>query len=275
MEQIWFIVKCIILGIIEGLTEFLPVSSTGHLIIGEKILGLDPSSPFMTSFSVIIQLGAILAVVYLFWPKILRKLSSFFRGEKEGRRFVLIWLLGCVPAAVLGLGLDDLIEEKLFSVPTVILALVIGALLLLGLERFFASRLHKRSTDEISNQDALVIGAWQCLALWPGFSRSAATIMGAWNRGLHSAPAAEYSFFLAIPVMFGASGLKLVKMDFSQILTHEYVALLLAFLTAFVTALLVVRAFMNFLRRHSLASFAYYRLGLAALMLVLLLARVI
>ncbi len=274
MQQILFVLKAIILGIVEGITEFLPVSSTGHLIIFSEFLGM-PDDAFMKMFMVVIQLGAILAVLFLFWQKLWGKIRLFFRGDSEGVSFVKVWVLGCIPAAVLGFLLNDLIDEYLFSVTTVVLALIVGAVLMIVLEMLWAKKNKKNDLTEITTKDALIVGAWQCISMWPGFSRSAATIMGGWNSGMTTALAAEYSFFLAIPVMFGASGLKLVKFDFAGIQVYQYLALITGFAMAFVTAMLVVKAFMSFVQNKPLKVFAYYRLGLAAILILLMLTKVI
>ena len=232
MQQILFVLKAIILGIVEGVTEFLPVSSTGHLIIFSRFLGM-PDDDFMKMFMVVIQLGAILAVLFLFWKKLWGKIKLFFRGDSEGVSFVKVWVLGCIPAAVLGFLLNDLIDEYLFSVTTVAVALIAGALMLLFFEETWAKKSKKKDLKEITTKDALIVGVWQCVSMWPGFSRSAATIMGGWNRGMTTTLAAEYSFFLAIPVMFGASGLKLAKFDFAGVQVYQYFALIAGFLVAF------------------------------------------
>lgn len=274
MESIFFVLKAMLMGIVEGLTEFLPVSSTGHLIITQAVTGW-PNDDFTKMFSVVIQLGAILAVLILFWPKLWNKLKSLFRGEKEGRHFLLIWVIGCIPAAVLGVLLNDFIDAHLFSVPTVIGALTVGGLLMLIFEKRFGARRSVRSLEAISPKQAAVVGAFQCLSLWPGFSRSAATIMGGWACGYSTAVAAEYSFFLAIPIMFGASGWSLRKFSFGSMTLEQGFALALGFLTAFLVAFVVVRKFMDFLRRHKLRGFAYYRFAVSAVLLVLLLAGVL
>ncbi len=274
MQQILFVLKAIILGIVEGVTEFLPVSSTGHLIIFSRFLGM-PDDDFMKMFMVVIQLGAILAVLFLFWKKLWGKIKLFFRGDSEGVSFVKVWVLGCIPAAVLGFLLNDLIDEYLFSVTTVAVALIAGALMLLFFEETWAKKSKKKDLKEITTKDALIVGVWQCVSMWPGFSRSAATIMGGWNRGMTTTLAAEYSFFLAIPVMFGASGLKLAKFDFAGVQVYQYFALIAGFLVAFVTAMLVVKAFLVFLRTKPLKTFAYYRIALAAVLILLMLFNLI
>ena len=291
MDQLIFILKAIVMGIVEGLTEFLPVSSTGHLIITQNLIGL-PDDEFNRMFSVVIQLGAILAVLLLFWPRLWTRLVAFFRGEAVGRHFVRVWFLGSLPAVVFGLAweLADL-DEWLFSVPTVALALLVGAFMLILFERRQRSGrpLLARSAaagegqapaplgdlDRISNRQALTVGLMQCLSLWPGFSRSAATIMGGWLAGFSTPLAADYSFFLAIPIMFGASGVKLVRFDYGGIAGYQLAALAVGFIVSFVVALLVVRAFLAFLRRHRLEAFAWYRIVVAAVLGLLLLLRVL
>jgi undecaprenyl-diphosphatase len=226
-------------------------------------------------FSVVIQLGAILAVLILFWPKLWDKVKSFFRGEKEGRRFMAIWVVGCLPAAVVGALGNDFIDEHLFSVPTVIAALVAGGILMILMETKFRKNSKVNSLEEITPKQALIVGLFQCLSLWPGFSRSAATIMGGWACGFTTPLAAEYSFFLAIPIMFGASGWSMRKVSFANLALAEWMALIVGFLVAFLVALLVVKQFMAFLRRHNLRGFAYYRFGLSAVLSVLLLTGVL
>ncbi len=274
MEQIWFVIKALVMGVVEGLSEFLPISSTGHLIITQNVLRW-PSDEFTKMFSVVIQLGAILAVLILFWPKLWEKLKSFFRGEKEGRNFMIIWVVGCVPAALIGVLADDFIDEHLFSVPTVIAALVVGGVMMILMERHFGKNVKVKTLEEITPKQAVAVGLFQCLSLWPGFSRSAATIMGGWACGFTTSLAAEYSFFLAIPIMFGASGWSMRKVSFASLTSTEWTALIIGFLVAFAVALLVVNQFMRFLRSHKLRGFAVYRFGLSALLMVLLLAGVL
>ncbi len=277
MAELIFLFKTIIMGIVEGITEFLPVSSTGHLIITQDVIGL-PDDDFMKMFNVVIQLGAILAVLILFWPRLSDRLGACLRKEKRGWRFLLNWFLATLPALVLGLAWEKLdLDQYLFSLPTVCAALVVGAILLLLFEKaYLQRRLPQQSAepkydlDEIRPKEAFIVGCMQCLALWPGFSRSASTIMGGWLAGFRTDLAADFSFFLAIPVMFGASTLKLVHFDYQQITLAQVAGLILGFVVSFLVALLVVRAFLSFLRRHRLAVFAYYRLALAALLIILI-----
>lgn len=275
-----FIFKNIIMAIVEGITEFLPVSSTGHLIISQNVLGL-PADEFNNMYSVVIQLAAILAVVILFWSRIWTKLTSFFRGEKEGRHFMLVWVVGCIPAVVLGLAYELLdLDDLLFTVPVVAAALIVGSFFMLFLEKRHEERIKKNlikteQMDDMSVKQALIVGFAQCASLWPGFSRSAATIMGGWLAGFTTPLAADYSFFLAIPIMFGASGLKLVRFSFDGISNEQLWSLILGFVVSFIVALVVVKAFIAFLKRRPLRIFAWYRLGLAAVLIILLLAGVL
>ncbi len=278
MFELFYLLKSIVMGIVEGITEFLPVSSTGHLIITQSLLGL-PSDNFNAMFMVVIQLGAILAVLILFWPRIWTKLGAFFRGRAEGRQFMRVWILGCLPAVVMGLAWEILdLDVWLFRVPVVAAALIAGAILLLLLERRApqpdaAEAKAGGSTErveDISSRQALTVGLMQCLSLWPGFSRSAATIMGGWLAGFTTPLAADYSFFLAIPIMFGASGLKLIRFDFAGIAGYQIASLIVGFVVSFVVALLVVRAFLAFLHRRRLAVFAWYRIAVGVLLVLLL-----
>lgn len=273
-EQLLFIIKSILLGVIEGLTEFLPVSSTGHLIIFQRLFGLE-NNEFNSMFLVVIQLGAILAVLLLFWPRIWVLIKGLINRDPRQLRFWGVWILGCVPAVVLGLfySIFDL-DNYLFTIPVVTAALFAGALLMLFMEQRHQARLDRgeamtHDIYDISWRQALTVGLAQCLALWPGFSRSASTIMGGWLAGFSTPLAADYSFFLSIPIMFGASGVELFSFSFKGVEFYQIIALIVGFLTAFVVALIVVKAFLKFLHTHQLKVFAWYRIAVAALMLVL------
>ena len=277
--DIVYIIKNIVLGIVEGLTEFLPVSSTGHLIIASDLMSIETDA-FNKMFMVVVQLAAILAVLVLYWPRIWKVLVSFFRGEKEGRRFMLLWVLGCIPAVVMALLFEDLIDQYLFTVPTVIAALVVGAVLMILGEKKLAARNTQDEVKNISVKQSLIVGAAQCVSLWPGFSRSAATIMGGWAAGLTTAAAADYSFFLAIPIMFGATGYSLLKYFMgdsagASFTSTQLTALVLGCVVSFIVALFVVKGFLTFLKKKPLRYFAWYRLGLAAILLLLLVTGVI
>lgn len=274
--DIIYILKGILIAIIEGLTEFIPVSSTGHLIIAGDLLGFG-NGDFENMYMVVIQLGAILAIVALYWSKLIKAVTSFFKGEAYGRKFALAILVGILPAFVLGFALEDFIDSHLFSVPTVVAALVFGAILMLYFEGRYRGKETVHQVEKITPLKAIKVGLFQCLSLWPGMSRSASTIMGGWHQGLSPALAAEYSFFLAIPIMVGASGLKLVKFaakdGFKLITSTQLVTLALGFIVAFVVALICVKAFMAYIQKKPMRLFAYYRFFLAAGLVVYMLVR--
>lgn len=262
------IIKTILLGIVEGLTEFLPVSSTGHLILVERWLTLSGSPGFTETFMIVIQLPAILAVVLYFWSR----LWPFHSGADTFNTCVL-WIkigIAFLPAAVLGVLLDHRIEAWFFNPTSVSIMLVLGGLALLALERAKIYP-HFEEVTEIGVAVALGIGCFQCLAMMPGTSRSAATIIGAMALGASRPAAAEFSFFLAIPTMLGATVYKSVRSGLS-LDAREWGLIGLGGLVAFVTAYFVVAAFMNYIRRHSFAPFAYYRILLGVLILTLLAA---
>lgn len=197
---------------------------------------------------------------------------NHFKGEDKGKRFTIALIIGVIPAAILGFTLEDFIDEKLFGVPTVILALVVGAIMMIWFERKYRNQATIHEVDEITPLAALKIGVFQCLALWPGFSRSASTIMGGWHQGLSPGVAAEFSFFLAIPIMFGASGLKLAKFGldggFNIITSTQVLTLLVGFVLSFIVALVCVRAFMSYIKKKPMKVFAWYRFALAAVLIV-------
>lgn len=257
--------KAIILGIVEGITEFLPVSSTGHLIIVNQWISFDPD--FTKLFDVVIQLGAILAVVVYFRKEICPCTAS---KEKRPEVFAL-WkklAIGVLPAIVLGALFASKIEEKLFNSVTVAVMLIVGGIALLVIEK----RKHKEqftSIKSLSTKTVLLIGLFQCLAMIPGTSRSAATIIGALLLGASRVVAVEFSFFLAIPTMIAASVYSLLK--HWQVMSSTDLAILaVGFLTTFFVALLVISKFMQFIRKHSLGSFGYYRIVLGILILLFL-----
>jgi undecaprenyl-diphosphatase len=258
--------SAVILGLVEGLTEFLPISSTGHLILVERFACMsdDPASPFPFAFTVIIQLPAILAVVLYFWSTLWP-----FRSDRAHRdATVLLWtkiVIAVLPAVVLGLLLDKFIEAHLTHAVPVAIALVVGGIVLIFLERRRASPLFERVGD-IGIGTGVCIGFFQCLAMWPGVSRSAATIIGAMALGASRCAAAEFSFFLAVPTMLGATSLKLVKGGFG-FTTHEWVLLGIGCAVSFATAYAVIAFLMNYVRRHDFIPFGYYRIALGLVVL--------
>ncbi|EHI98233.1 Undecaprenyl-diphosphatase [Clostridium sp. DL-VIII] len=265
--DILFIIKAIIMGIVEGLTEFIPVSSTGHLILTGSIINF--KGDFADMFEVVIQLGAILAVVVLYWQKISDSVVDFFaylfsKGRKGevGFRFGINIIIGSIPAMIFGFILHDKIKSLLFGAGPVVIAFFVGGILLIVIENKFRKNKHAvRDIDQITPIESLKIGFFQCLAMWPGMSRSASTIMGGWVAGLSTTVAAEYSFFLAIPAMVGSSALDLIKFDYSEMNMTNAIALAVGFIVAFVVALIVMRKFIDYLKKRPMRVFAVYRIG--------------
>lgn len=268
-----FIFKTIVIAIIEGLTEFIPVSSTGHMIIASDLMSL-PNDEFTKMFEVVIQLGAILAVVVLFWKKLTGLLQSLLKREKSGIQFTKAFIIGTIPALVIGFLLESTIDKYLFNTWIVITGLFAGAVLMLITENLFRNKETTYEVDQITWKQALKVGLFQCLAMWPGMSRSSSTIVGGWLSGFSSVVAAEFSFFLAIPVMFGASLVKLVKFQINtglQTLTSTQVLSFgLGFIIAFAVALVCVKAFVSFLKRKPIKIFAYYRIAISILLAIIL-----
>jgi undecaprenyl-diphosphatase len=266
------ILKAIIIGIVEGITEFLPISSTGHMIIVGDLINF--KGEFANLFTVVIQLGAILAVVLLYWNKIFNSLKNL----KPGHWGFKLWLnivVAFIPSAALGFLFDDYIDEHLFSTITVVSALIVGAILMLFIENKYRKRKGINDMEKISVGQAFMIGCFQCLALWPGMSRSASTIMGAWISGLSSVAAAEFSFFLAIPTMVAATGLKLIKNGMAIQTTNEIIALAVGFLVSFFVAYVVIEKFIKFLQKRPMRVFAIYRIFIGVTLLILAAFKVI
>lgn len=257
--------QAVLLGIVEGLTEFLPVSSTGHLILVGDLLGFD--GPASSVFEVVIQLGAILAVVVGFFPRLARVLFTLHE-DPASRRFALAVVLAFLPAAIVGVFAHDFIKAVLFSPWVVSVALIVGGIVLLWVEPH-VGKPKTFEVEEFSPTLALKIGFFQVLSMIPGVSRAGATIVGALLLGVDRRAAAEFSFFLAIPTMLGASTLDLYKnsalltMDDAQVIAVGFVA-------AFLSALVVVRTFVGFVGRHGFAVFGWYRIVVGTAMLILL-----
>jgi len=254
--KMYLIIQAIIIGIVEGITEFLPISSTGHMIIVGHLINF--KGPFANLFEVVIQLGAILAIVVLYREKIFGSLSKLAPGQ-SGFKFWLNIFLAFLPSAIAGFLLKDFIEEHLFNTFTVSLGLIVGGILLYFMENKYRGRNHLNNVDYIHPWQALQIGCFQCLALWPGMSRSSSTIIGAWISGLSNVAAAEFSFFLAIPTMVAASGFSLLKTRVA-LSSPEIVALIVGFVVSFIVALLVVEGFIGFLKKKPMRVFAFYRI---------------
>ena len=264
--SIYFIAA--LLGLVEGLTEFIPVSSTGHLILVGDLLGF--GGPQGEVFEVVIQLGAILAVVWFYRAKFLHVAVSLF-SDAASRRFVTIVLLGFLPAVVIGAFAHDFIKSVLFSPWVVSISLILGGFAILAIERWHLPP-SARTVDAITPLLALKIGFCQCVAMIPGVSRSGATIMGALLLGVARAPATEFSFFLAVPTMLAASTYDMYK-SWSLLHAHDLAVIAVGFVVAFLSALVVVKWLVGFVSSNGFASFAYYRIIIGMLMLVILLVR--
>ncbi|MDE4542024.1 MULTISPECIES: undecaprenyl-diphosphate phosphatase [unclassified Thermoanaerobacterium] len=264
------LIKAFILGIVEGLTEFLPVSSTGHLIIVGDLLNF--KGAYATMFEVVIQLGAILAIVYYYREKIWNSLKNL-APNKWGFRLWLKIVIAFIPSAILGLLLNDFIDKHLFSPFTVSIALVIGAIMMIIVENAF-SNYKIDDMDKVTPKKSFWIGVAQCMSLFPGMSRSASTIMGGMMAGLSVKAAAEFSFFLAIPTMFGATVVSLHK-GIATMTSIEWEALAVGFIMSFIVALIVVDKFLSYLKSHPLRPFAYYRLIVGIIMIGLVLTNIV
>ncbi|WP_439882443.1 undecaprenyl-diphosphate phosphatase [Pontibacter sp. MBLB2868] len=268
--SIW---QAIILAIVEGLTEFLPVSSTGHMIIASSLMGIN-ELPITKIFEVNIQFGAILSVVVLYWRRFL-----------QGLDFYKKLLLAFIPAAVLGFALNDIIDAMLESVLITATMLLLGGVVLLFVDKWFSNA----DKDKVNYKNALVIGFFQCIAMIPGVSRSAASIIGGLTQGVNRKTAAEFSFFLAVPTMLAAAGYKLVKdllqLEISDLIRFDLVKiqnsfevitaedlklLLIGNFVAFIVAMLAIRFFINFLTKYGFKLFGYYRIALGIVLLALL-----
>jgi len=268
--DIIMILKAILISIVEGITEFLPISSTGHMILVDEFLKLSSNKTFTTAFEVIIQLGAIISVVVFFW----KDLWPFAGTPERQKATWTLWMkviVAVLPAVVLGLMFDDAISAHLFNSKVVAVTLIFYGVILIVLERF-----NKKKTsfkiDKVSAIPfglAIAIGCFQCLAMIPGTSRSAATIIGAMLLGLSRGAAAEFSFFLAIPTMAGATLLTILKngMAFSS---FEWLVIAIGFIVAFLVAYAVIKLFMGFIRKHDFSVFGYYRIILGIIVLIVL-----
>lgn len=286
------ILKAVIIAIVEGITEFIPVSSTGHMIIVGDLINFKGN--FANIFSIVIQLGAILAIVVLYWDKLFGSVKELFsamgtifgnisrKGKVKNlnykqRNSIKFWkniIIATIPAMILGLLFDDLIDKYLFNSLTVAIGLFVGGFLLLLTERPLKKKQKTMDIDGINSAQALKVGVFQCLAMWPGMSRSSSTIIGGWFGGISTVAATEFSFFLAIPVMIGASGLKIFK-NLNGITSGEWLVLAIGFIVAFIVALIVVDKFVNYLKKKPMKTFAIYRIFVSIILFVLIFANVI
>lgn len=269
MQTVLELLKAIVLGIIQGITEWLPISSTGHMILANEIINLSVSDAFMEMFEVVIQLGSILAVVVLFF----HKLNPFSpkKSTQEKKDTLSLWskvIIGVIPAGIIGLLFDNQINDIFYNSLTIAITLIVYGVLFILVENRNKHRTPRiDSVGRISWQLALAIGCAQVLALIPGTSRSGATIIGAMLFGLSRTAAAEFSFFLAVPVMFGASALKLLKFGF-DFTGMELAILFSGCVTAFLVSLLAIRFLMNFIKKHDFKPFGYYRIALGIIILI-------
>lgn len=269
------ILKVIILGIIEGITEWLPISSTGHMILAEQFLKLGVSEEYWSMFLVVIQLGAILAVVVLYFPRLWpftrvnRKERGIFRiMDRSKFSMWLKILVSCIPAILIGLPFDDWLDEHLYNYPTVAIMLILYGIFFILIEK--RNRTMKpiiRNIGQITYMNALIIGIFQVLALIPGTSRSGATILGGIILGMSRKTASEYTFFLAVPVMLGASLLKLVKFGFIFTVS-EFFLLVLGMAVAFFVSIFAIKFLLKYIRNHDFTVFGYYRIILGLIVLI-------
>ncbi|MBA4493027.1 undecaprenyl-diphosphate phosphatase [Paenactinomyces guangxiensis] len=274
----WDIFVGFILGCVEGLTEFAPVSSTGHMILTKSFLGISDKDPVVNTLIVVIQLASILAVVFVFWKRLL-SLVGLYKVEKleedhtykpgmsrrqRVRRFNLLHvLIGIIPAGITGVLLKDMIKEHLFGNTTVLLALVAGGILMIVAEKVNI-RVTAHTLDDLTYKQAFYIGLIQCLSLWPGFSRSGSTIAGGILVGCNHKTAAEFTFIMAVPIMVGATTLDLID-SWSYLSASDLPLFVSGFITAFVVALLAIKFFLDLIGRVKLTPFAIYRFVLALL----------
>lgn len=272
MEAFVEILKTLLLGIVEGITEWLPISSTGHLILVNQIVQLNVSEQFMDMFNVVIQLGAIMAVVVLYFNKLNPFAAS--KTEKQKVRTWQLWfrvVVACLPAAIIGIPLDDWMEEHLYNSVVVAAMLILYGILFIVVENMNkAKRPTITSFSQMSYKHALIIGGWQVLSLIPGTSRSGATIVGALLMGTSRYIAAEFTFFLAIPVMFGASALKIVKfmIEGVGITGMEVAILIVGCLTAFIVSILAIKFLMGYIKKNDFKVFGVYRIILGIVVLI-------
>lgn len=263
------ILKAIIFGILEGITEWLPVSSTGHLILMNELLQLKQGEAFFEMFQVVIQLGAILAVVVIYFEK-LNPFSSR-KTSKQQRMTIWLWvkvLIGCVPAGIVGILFNDLLDQYLYHWYVVAAMLIVYGVLFIVVENYQKGR-RPRVTDisQLTLPMLLIIGVFQMLAMIPGTSRSGATIIGALMLGVSRSVAAEFTFFLAIPTMFGASALKLVKFGFSYT-PMQIVILLVGVVVSFLVSVAAIKFLMQYIKKHDFKVFGYYRIILGVIVIL-------
>lgn len=269
------IIKIIFLGIVEGITEWLPISSTGHMLLVDEFVSLNFSESFKEMFFVVIQLGAIIAVVVMFWNKMWPFQLKDKTQPKVKMDTINMWLkvvVACIPSAVLGLLFDDLLEEYFGNAVTIAIMLILYGVAFILIENWNKKRTPKVATlNDISYKTAFIIGLFQVLSMIPGTSRSGATIVGALLIGVSRTAAAEFTFFLAVPTMVGASALKLVKFGLN-FTGAEIFALVLGMVVAFVVSLICIKWLMSFIKKHDFKVFGWYRIVLGIIVLIYFLA---
>ncbi|EEI90377.1 undecaprenyl-diphosphate phosphatase [Sphingobacterium spiritivorum] len=254
------LIEVIVLAIIEGLTEFLPVSSTGHMIIATALMGIEPT-PFVKLFTIVIQLGTILSVLVLYYKRFFKSLTFYYK-----------LVVAAIPASILGLLLNDYIDQWLESPLMVAVMLVIGGIILLFVDKWF-NKPTTDDSDEISYAQAFKIGLYQCLALIPGTSRSASTIVGGMTQKLTRKAAAEFSFFLALPMMFGASAVKLLKFfkEGNTFTGEEINLLIIGNVVGFIVAIIAIKSFIGILTKYGFKAFGWYRIIIGMIIIIMLL----
>lgn len=265
------ILKAIFFGVVEGITEWLPISSTGHLLLFEEFIKLDASDEFKNMFTVVIQLGAILAVVVLYWNKLMPFAYKKETGISVKKDIMTMWfkiVVSCIPA-VIAAKWDDKFEEWFYNPVSISIALIVFGVLFIVIENYNKKRKPKvTQLSQLTYTTALTIGFFQLIAaIFPGTSRSGATILGALLIGVSRTVAAEYTFFLGIPVMFGASLLKIVKFGFSSFTAENVVVLLTGTIVSFFISLIAIKFLMGYIKKHDFKAFGWYRIILGAIVL--------
>lgn len=271
--ELWGIIVAIILGIVEGLTEFAPVSSTGHMILVDDILLKSKeiySQEIANTFKVVIQLGAVLAVVIVLRERFyeLLPIKKNLNKNQEGRLGLMKVVVGLTPAVILGFLFEDYIDEYLFSVETVLIGLVAGAILMIVADYSRPKKVTAESVDQVTYKQAILMGLFQCFALWPGFSRSGSTISGGVLLGMSYRSASDFTFIMAVPIMMGASALSLIK-NWQYFTLEAFPFLAAGFISAFIFALITVRFFLKLINKIKLTPFAIYRIILAAVVYII------
>lgn len=264
------LIKVIVLGVVEGITEWLPISSTGHMILVDEFIKLNVSAEFLEMFLVVIQLGAIFAVVVLYWQTLIP--FDYKNNWKIKKDTFSMWfkiIAACIPAAIVGVLFDDQLNELFYNPLTVAIALIVFGILFIFIENYNKGKKSKiNSLNEITYNTALIIGIFQLIAaIFPGTSRSGATIVGALLIGVSRTVAAEFTFFLAVPVMFGASLLKLVKFGLA-FTAGELILLIIGMLVAFVVSMITIKFLMSYIKKHDFKVFGWYRIVLGIIVLL-------